>query len=125
MLWLTSRQHTTRKVNHAPFLTGPFARAFILAAALLGGFSLPAAGHGSANWIMADPNTRSCCGPVDCRPLELDRDQVEVRDGVWHVNGYPVADSNIYPTRGHLEYWACFWPNDYTVPRCLFVPGAS
>ena len=87
--------------------------------------SKPAYGHGLAQWIMRDPNTNWCCGPKDCRALERVDDKVEVIDGLWHVNGQPVPREHVYPARGQTEYWACFWPPEYTVPRCLFVPGES
>lgn len=91
----------------------------LVLAAVLG----PARAHGDAAWIMADPVTRYCCGTIDCRPLE-DK-EVTSEGGRWFVNGQPVAPADVHPTapEGGSSYWACFYPPDLTVPRCLFLPA--
>lgn len=98
----------------------------LVCAALIAGLAPLAAvsAHGHAAWIMANPDTRYCCGPKDCRPLELTADKVEIRAGRYFLNGHAVKDGSVYPTRdGTARYWACFYGPDYTVPRCLFVPA--
>lgn len=77
--------------------------------------------HGDAGWIMADPQTRFCCGVQDCRRLQAG--EVSHTAAGWTVNGHPVR--NVYPTKpeGGTEYWACFNLPELVVPRCLFVPA--
>jgi len=107
-------------------MTAAVTRKFALAAAVFATLSScqrPAYAHGAAGWIMADPLTRHCCGPQDCRPLH--DGEARFDGATWTVNGRAVPPANIYPTGpdGGASYWACFRLPALVEPRCLFIPA--
>jgi hypothetical protein len=94
----------------------------VLASAVFTAIAAPALAHGEAEWIMANPTTRHCCGPQDCRPLA--DHEISQRDGAWYVNGYAVTPRLVYPaTDGTGRFWACFQTPALVQPNCLFIPA--
>jgi hypothetical protein len=94
------------------------------AAAVVALLAAAALAHGEYAWIMEDPATQWCCGPADCRALndgELGTDA----DGTWTINGYPVPDGRVYPSRDPAgRPWGCFFdPGTEQRPRCAFPGG--
>lgn len=102
-------------------------RVGLLSVVLLIAGTFAALAHDDAQWIMESPEYAWCCGPEDCRILEVTEVE-QMSDGKWFVNGKAV--NNIYkvpmdlPGDGYNRYWACFQnpnqPNEY--PNCLFIP---
>ena len=80
----------------------------------------PVLAHGSASWIMADPQTTWCCNR-DCRRLQPG--EVQSEGGKWTVNG--IVPQAVYPTKpeGGPFFWGCFYEPDLIRIRCLFVPA--
>jgi hypothetical protein len=94
----------------------------VLASVISIAIAAPAGAHGEAEWIMANPTTRHCCGPQDCRPLA--DHEVSQRDGTWYVNGHAVTPRLVYPaTDGTGRFWACFQMPALVQPHCLFIPA--
>ena len=78
--------------------------------------------HGHAFWIMADPDTRWCCGPQDCFELRT----VERTRAGWAfvspVDGSAVVVPYNFKARyasNNEHYWACFMPGGSV--RCFFT----
>ena len=79
-----------------------------------------AAAHGLANWIMDDPRTAFCCGPIDCA-VAASGEIIRVRGGWLHVptesfieDGSPFLFQSI-----DSQTWRCV-RGDFM--RCLFLP---
>jgi len=82
-----------------------------------------ASAHGPYGWVMENPVTVHCCGPVDCMPVAAR--EVRRQGRRWFVRGRPVPAGNVHLS-GALDarYHACFYdPPAMTKPRCLFIPG--
>jgi hypothetical protein len=104
-------------------------------AAVLVMIPIAARGHGDAQWIMDDPNTRSCCGPSDCFPAgQMGISVEEIGPDTWLVTVTPEhpaiyantrtrvfreGDPRMYLSPDH-HFWACAYGNDI---RCFFRPG--
>ena len=76
--------------------------------------------HGLANWIMDDPRTAFCCGPIDCA-VAASGEIIRVRGGWLHVptesfieDGSPFLFQSI-----DSQTWRCV-RGDFM--RCLFLP---
>ncbi len=102
---------------------GRRARMLALAAVVALGASSPAAAHGSADWIMKNPDFGWCCGPKDCFWLEPEEVRVDGDHYVvdrfsirWPIIGsFPSADR---------RYWACYFmrgTEDQQL-KCFFAP---
>jgi hypothetical protein len=103
--------------------------------------------HGAAAWIMADPDTRFCCGRSDCLVLP-DGAVKHLESGGYAINDewFPEVGgvrpnemtSRVFPSND-AHYWACFhtWTAaagygrqadvetewQHLPVRCLFVPS--
>lgn len=94
-----------------------------LAAVVAFGASAPAWPHGSADWIMENPDFGWCCGPKDCFWLEPEEVRV---DGDHYVVDrfsirWPIIGS--FPSVNH-HYWACYFMRgtENQELKCFFAP---
>jgi hypothetical protein len=97
-------------------------RASLFATALLGGFLLPALGHGPAEWIekggYKNPAGELCCGERDC--FELTDAEVKVTPEGYYLPAIkeliPFSEATPSPTG---SYWRCYWGGKR---KCFFAP---
>jgi len=93
-------------------------------------WAFPSRGHGTAEWIQANPayqaaNGTHCCGPTDCRVVVKGVDFVEEQGGVRFANGqfFPSTIKGNYvsaePDTDQQEYWGCFFGGEW---KCFFRP---
>ena len=100
------------------------ARAFALSVLLIAGVTWQAAAHGSASWIMENPDFGWCCGPKDCFWLEAEEVRVDGDHYVvdrfairWSILGtFPSADRH---------FWACYFMrgSSHEQLKCFFAPA--
>ena len=94
-----------------------------LAAVLACGASSPAAAHGSADWIMKNPDFGWCCGPKDC--LWLEPGEVRVDGDHYVVDRFSIRWSIIgsFPSADR-RYWACYFMRgtEHQELKCFFAP---
>jgi hypothetical protein len=103
-----------------PIQRWPHLAAGVAAALAIGFASTPARAHGDAAWIMANPLTRHCCGPDDCR--EIPAEHVRLVGEIYFVDDPPLAWNSNYGTYASINsnYWACVTPDGRV--KCFFAP---
>lgn len=78
---------------------------------------------GDYEWVMKNQETRSCCGPEDCMPV--DDLAISQKNGKWFVNGKQV--DRVYPSQAKdAQHHVCYYPGVSGLtdrPRCLFLPS--
>ena len=94
-----------------------------LAATLAFGASAPARAHGSADWIMKNPDFGWCCGPKDC--FWLEPEEVRVDGDHYVVDRFSIRHSIIgsFPSADR-RYWACYFMRgtEHQELKCFFAP---